>query len=160
MADYPDIEYTTINPGDITYEHISAERPDYYQEASEPDQGSAYTFDDYQKDTGTTAIYPGSGEQTIAAINYTIFGLIGEAGELANKWKKLYRDLPSSEDEYREFIKKLYSDISSELGDVLWYTSQLSTELGYELGEIATVNIRKLNDRKQRDSLRGSGDDR
>src|SRR3954466_1059523 len=56
---------------------------------------SAYTFDSYQEDAGTTAFYPDAGTGSNAAINYTIFGLIGEAGEIANKWKKVYRDYPA-----------------------------------------------------------------
>jgi NTP pyrophosphatase (non-canonical NTP hydrolase) len=115
---------------------------------------SAYTFDNYQEDTGTTAIYPEAGTSESDAIQYCIFGLIGEAGEIANKYKKILRDHDGDIN-----LERLTS-IANEIGDVLWYCSQLSSELGVQLSTIAAENIRKLNDRKQRDKLHGSGDDR
>lgn len=113
---------------------------------------SAYSFDNYQEDTGTTAIYAEKHTGSPTAINYAILGLIGEGGEIANKWKKFYRDYNTSE----YFLDSL----KAELGDVLWYASQLATELGIPLGEIAAANIRKLNSRKDRGKIGGSGDNR
>lgn len=46
------------------------------------------TFDDYQKQTVTTAIYP----KLMHGSVYPALGLAGEAGEVANKVKKLVRD--------------------------------------------------------------------
>lgn len=125
--------------------------PDKELSKAETGSASGYTFDNYQEDTGTTAIYPEAGSNSIGSIDYCIFGLIGEAGEIANKWKKFHRD------GYDESIK---NDVIAELGDVLWYVSQLATELDIKLGDIAADNIRKLADRKQRNVLRGSGDER
>lgn len=116
---------------------------------------SAYTFDNYQEDTGTTAIYPESGLGTPDSINYTILGLIGEAGEISNKWKKFYRD---GTDDFNYTHRR--AQIKAELGDVLWYASQLATELGVTLGDVAAENIRKLSSRQQRGTLNGSGDSR
>jgi NTP pyrophosphatase (non-canonical NTP hydrolase) len=121
--------------------------------------GSAYTFDNYQQDTGTTAIYPNAGLGTADAITYTILGLIGEGGEIANKWKKFFRDndpnvYPS------DAIEAYKSDIAKELGDVLWYASQLAIELGINLGDVAADNIRKLQARKASGTIHGSGDNR
>ena len=128
---------------------------------------SSYTFNHYQKDTNETAKYPGAGSQTVGAINYTILGLIGEAGEIANKWKKLFRDrghLSSSGKTTTDALQRTESEflesIESELGDTLWYCARLATELGIDFGEVATANIRKLNDRQQRGTLHGSGDNR
>jgi len=124
---------------------------------------SAYTLDNYQQDTGLTAIYPHSGSGNEDAANYCILGLIGEAGEIANKFKKLYRDAPNFAThpaEYYDFYAKLREDLFKELGDGLWYTSQLATELGATLGSVAADNIRKLNSRKERGKLHGSGDER
>lgn len=120
---------------------------------------SAYTFDNYQEDAGTTAIYPDAGKESTLGVNYTILGLIGEAGEIANKWKKFFRDYPAlaENDDYPSTIRDA---ILSELGDVLWYTSQLATELGVTLGDVAAENIRKLSSRQQRGTLNGSGDNR
>jgi len=120
---------------------------------------SAYTLDNYQQDTATTAIYPDSGNQSTLGVNYTILGLTGEAGEIANKWKKLFRDYPAlaENDDYPSDIR---NDILKELGDVLWYASQLATELGATLGSVAADNIRKLNSRRERGKLHGSGDER
>jgi len=130
-------------------------------ELSEPSfrKASAYTFDNYQDDAGTTAIYPNAGEGINSAISYTILGLIGEAGEIANKWKKLYRDYPAlaENDDYPSDIRDAIED---ELGDVLWYCARLATELETSLGEVAADNYRKLYDRKSRNVIHGSGDDR
>lgn len=115
---------------------------------------SAYTFDNYQEDAGTTAYYPGSDTGTKEAIAYTILGLIGEAGEVANKYKKVLRDKGGYAD-----LDDLTA-IAREIGDVLWYCARLASELGANLSTIAAENYRKLNDRSQRNVLHGSGDDR
>ncbi len=108
------------------------------------------TFDDYQKKSKTTAIYPNQGQNLV----YTVLGLVGESGEVAEKVKKIIRDLGGEiTDEKREEIKK-------ELGDVLWYLAQTATELGLSLDDIARTNIEKLLSRKERGVLSGSGDNR
>ncbi len=101
-------------------------------------------FDDYQDKTEETAVYP---EEN--AVEYLALGLNGEAGEVAEKIKKSIRD-----------DKELGDEMKDELGDILWYLAQLSDELGYDLSEVAGRNIEKLFDRKERDKLHGSGDDR
>ena len=107
-------------------------------------------FEEYQRRSRKTAIYPNKGNNFI----YPILGLSGEAGEVAEKIKKVIRDNGGRIDEHmREQIKK-------ELGDVLWYISQLASELHVALDDIATVNLTKLYSRHARGVLRGSGDDR
>ncbi len=101
-------------------------------------------FDDYQKKTGETAVYP---EEN--AIEYLALGLNGEAGEVAEKVKKSIRD-----------DKELGDDIRDEIGDCLWYIARLLDELGYEMSEAAEANIDKLFDRKDRGKIKGSGDNR
>jgi len=121
---------------------------------------SAYTFDNYQEDTGITAIYPEAGTGSTNAITYCVLGLIGEAGEIANKWKKVLRDSAGVAD------LETLDTILDEDGDVLWYVSQLAAEINYRLGDdyklggIAANNIRKLSSRQTRGKLSGSGDDR
>lgn len=126
-------------------------------------QHDSYTLNNYQDDAGVTAIYPHAGTGREAAVNYAILGLIGEAGELANKWKKLYRDAPNFAThpaEYHDYYSKLREAIIAELGDVLWYAANLSTELGISLGAVANSNYQKLIARSERNVLHGSGDER
>ena len=107
-------------------------------------------LNDYQRESRKTALYPGVGSNAI----YPTLGLVGEAGEVADKVKKILRDKHGLFDyESKEAIK-------FELGDVLWYISQLSSELGYELEEVASANLQKLNSRKNRGKIKGSGDNR
>ncbi len=87
-------------------------------------------------------------------IVYYVLGLSDEAGEVAGKIKKLYRDKNGVIDE--EYKK----EIAKELGDVIWYLSQLCTKLGLSLEEVAEMNVKKLYDRMERDKLRGNGDNR
>jgi NTP pyrophosphatase (non-canonical NTP hydrolase) len=168
------IEGTTAEQGSIEDSlhtctknpHISTNTTYTRYELAESDTAAStdyYTLNNYQQDTGTTAIYPRTGSGDERAVNYTILGLIGEAGEIANKWKKLLRDAPSrgfQPADYYEFYANLREDILNELGDVLWYVSQLSTELGVSLGDVADQNIRKLSARRDSGTLHGSGDDR
>lgn len=108
------------------------------------------TFDEYQEKTKETAIYPSVGERFV----YPTLGLLGEAGEVAEKVKKIFRDEGGVvTPEKREEIKK-------EMGDVLWYLSQLAAELGLSLKEIAADNVKKLESRKIRGTLNGNGDNR
>lgn len=109
------------------------------------------TFEEYQKFTKETAIYPKENGQNLV---YTTLGMASEAGEVAGKLKKVIRDKNGVVD---EAVKK---DMASEIGDVLWYVSQLSAELGLKLDEVASANIEKLKSRKERGTLPGSGDNR
>jgi len=107
-------------------------------------------FNDYQDKTRETALYPNVGNNFI----YPTLGLVGEAGEIAEKVKKIIRDSDGVvTDETKELLKK-------ELGDVLWYLSQLSSEFGFTLEVVAEENIQKLTSRKDRGVLQGSGDTR
>ena len=76
-------------------------------------------------------------------------GLCGEAGEVAEKIKKFIRD--------EDFSKE---DIIKELGDVLFYTTALANHIGSNLQTVLDTNIKKLHDRKKRNKIKGSGDNR
>lgn len=93
---------------------------------------------------------------------YPTLGLVGEAGEVAEKVKKLYRDelLSLGGDPILELSVDTRVEIAKELGDVLWYVTAVASDLGFDLDEIATMNIEKLHSRKRRGRLRGSGDNR
>ena len=107
-------------------------------------------LNEYQAAAKKTAIYPNAGNNII----YPTLGLIGEAGEVANKVKKIIRDGGGKiSEEARETIKE-------ELGDILWYVSQLAIELRVPLDEIAAGNLKKLSSRQKRAVLGGSGDRR
>lgn len=108
------------------------------------------TFEQYQKQSRETALYPNVGNNFI----YPTLGLVGEAGEVAEKIKKVLRDDNGVvTDQKTEEIKK-------ELGDVLWYVAQVAAELSLSLEDIASHNIEKLSSRKQRGQLHGNGDNR
>jgi len=107
------------------------------------------TFNEYQDFTDTTASYPKD-----VALYYTALGLAGEAGEYADKVKKVIRDHNGilSDD--------LILALAKELGDVQWYIAQAARVLKHTLEEIAELNKNKLTNRLKNNTLHGSGDDR
>jgi NTP pyrophosphatase (non-canonical NTP hydrolase) len=107
-------------------------------------------FDLYQKKCKKTAVYPGIGKN----FTYPTIGLMGEAGEVANKIKKLIRDDKS------KITKEKREEIKAEIGDMMWYIAQLSTELGLTLSGVVDYNLKKLAKRKKENKLHGSGDNR
>ncbi len=108
------------------------------------------TFATYQEGTALTAIYPDKIPDDLAGIVYCALGLAGEAGEIANKVKKLLRDGDGG-------LKR--RAIAYECGDVLWYIPRLLHELGeFQLESVARENLEKLLGRKERGTLHGSGD--
>jgi len=112
------------------------------------------TFESYQLASAETAIYPGSGTGDTSAIVYTLLGLTNEAGEVAGKYKKVMRDNGGFlTDEKRQ-------EMLAEAGDVLWYLAGLVGELGAGLEDVAQANLDKLNSRKVRGVIGGSGDNR
>ena len=107
-------------------------------------------FKTYQKKARETAQYPNLGENNI----YPTLGLVGEAGEVAEKVKKVIRDNKGIfDDESKIGIKK-------ELGDVLWYLANLCTEFNFNLEDVALQNLEKLKKRAYQGKISGSGDDR
>ena len=107
-------------------------------------------FKTYQKNARLTALYPDLGSNYI----YPTLGLVGEAGEVAEKVKKVIRDKKGIfDEESKKGLKK-------ELGDVLWYVSNLCTEFNFNLDDIALQNLEKLKLRAAKGRITGSGDDR
>lgn len=109
--------------------------------------------DDYQSIIKKTAVYPEE-----MGIAYCTMGLADEAGEVAGKIKKLFRDkdlhitgIVHEEDK---------QEIAKELGDVLWYITALANELDLSLNDIMEMNYNKLTKRKETGTLKGSGDNR
>ena len=114
------------------------------------------TFNEYQKKAITTELMKrtGSSSANEPAMVAKILGLVGESGEVAEKFKKIIRDkngIISSEDRIA---------IQKELGDVLWYVSELANYLGISLEKVAEKNLDKLFGRRERGTASGSGDNR
>ena len=107
-------------------------------------------FDTYQIKARKTALYPNLGSNFI----YPTLGLVGEAGEVAEKVKKVIRDKNSVFDKNEKLALK------KELGDVLWYISNLCSEFNFSLDEVAQGNLDKLSLRASKGRISGSGDDR
>ncbi len=106
-------------------------------------------FNQYQEESKKTAIYPKE-----KRYEYLFLGISAEAGEVADKYKKIIRDKDG------KIGKDDKAEIIMELGDVLWYISQITTELGFNLEDVSEKNIEKLLSRKARGKLQGKGDNR
>ena len=85
-------------------------------------------------------------------VAYSALGLAGEAGELANKVRKISQG--------NENDPNLIAGIKGEMGDVLWYLAALADDLGVSLADIAAENIEKLKSRVARGAINGAGDTR
>ena len=107
-------------------------------------------LNDYQKQAMTTATY----KDDTTGLMCSVLGLNGEAGEVAEKLKKIIRDKSYV---ITEIDKAM---IAKELGDVLWYVASLSDLLGFSLDSVAQLNLSKLADRYERGVIKGSGDER
>ncbi len=111
---------------------------------------AAMDLSEYQSRSRATAVYPRAGDNLL----YPTLGLCGEAGEVAEKIKKMVRDDDGVLTDDRR------SALAKELGDVLWYLAQLASEADLNLAVIADANLAKLASRQRRNVLQGSGDDR
>lgn len=109
-------------------------------------------MDEYQEFAQETAIYPNRGE--VGGLLYAALGLAGEAGEVANKVKKILRDDNGVLTEERR------NAILKEVGGVQWYVAAVATELKASLADVAAQNVSILADRAERGVLTGSGDER
>jgi NTP pyrophosphatase (non-canonical NTP hydrolase)/predicted aspartyl protease len=112
---------------------------------------------------------------------YYALGLTGEAGEVADKLKKFWRDKYytyateineanvgtriSRDDIVIAGARRLltYEDrdaIRKELGDTLWYIAAIADSLGMSLSEVAYQNLSKCKKRVETGTIHGEGDDR
>lgn len=108
-------------------------------------------FDDYQKQALTTAKFS---DEELKDIMHWVLGITGEAGEIAEKVKKIIRDKNGV------FTPEDKLELSKEIGDVLWYLATLAHQLDVPFSEIANGNLEKLASRKARGVIGGSGDNR
>lgn len=102
------------------------------------------TFKEYQDKACTFASY--------GNMNYPYFALVEEVGEFCGKIAKNMRG-DRDQHETVELLKK-------EVGDILWNLAEICTINGWDLGELAAANISKLESRKERDVIKGDGDER
>ena len=119
---------------------ISQEDIDAFKRFNDVD----YLLNEYQEMAASTAIY-----KVEHQVIYPALGLAAEAGEVANKVKKILRD--------GNFNREAIAD---EVGDCLWYIAALCRDLNVDMKELAKNNLRKLHDRKARGVIQGSGDKR
>lgn len=129
------------------------------------------TFEQYEKTVIETGIYHASIQKYVDSLNipneadrqrlhkllstlYCTLGLLGEAGEIAEKIKKIIRDKNCEIDINDQSL------LIKEQGDVLWYVGASARELNSSIEYVADQNIEKLQSRKQRGVLNGSGDNR
>ena len=111
-------------------------------------------LDKYQERAAEFDLFESSVDLKSPGFLEKVLGLVGEAGEAADKIKKIIRDKGGyASDEDQQAIAK-------ELGDVLWYLANVARYLNIPLSEIAEGNIDKLSSRKKRNKLHGEGDDR
>lgn len=129
---------------------MSEETPRYGVTAiCESPDGKEMSLNEYQRLALETAIFP-----TDKSISYLTLALCGEAGEVADKVKKVLRDKNG------QFYAPDMAAIALGLGDVMWYIANMAKFLGYGLSDIAKLNIEKIQGRIERGTLHGSGDDR
>lgn len=122
------------------------------EDEQEPFKVGQIGFDQYQDKSSETNMYPKE-DMRLALL----LGLAEETGEVMGKYKKFLRgDLNKSPDKKA----KLRGQIKDELGDVIWYVSQIAKEFNITFQEIIDHNIEKLQSRKERNVISGSGDER
>lgn len=111
-------------------------------------------LDKYQKRAAEFDLFETTMDLKSPGFLEKVLGLAGEAGEVADKVKKVIRDkggYASEEDK---------AAIMKELGDVLWYVANVARYMGVSLSEVAEGNVEKLASRKKRNKISGEGDNR
>lgn len=111
------------------------------------------SFQGYHLAAIRTATYP-KANGNVYDLMYPALGLVGEAGEVANKIKKILRDNGGI------ITNDVRMAVLDELGDTLWYINALASDLGSSLEEVAARNVEKLRSRQERNAISGSGDTR
>lgn len=132
---------------------------------------SELTFNQYEEQAIVTKIYDTNIRKFITSLDiplvenqerlrkilcfiYPVLGMLGEAGEVAEKLKKILRDGSFEINEEEKIL------LLKEIGDVQWYVADSAQELGSSASEVAQINIDKLRSRRERNVLQGSGDTR
>ena len=111
-------------------------------------------FNEYQIEAGKTDLGTSAQDNLEPGWMYYVLGIGGETGELLEKVKKLFRD-----DKGVMSLERKKA-IALEMGDVLWYMARLCSHLGIPFDDIPLLNVEKLASRKDRNKLKGDGDNR
>lgn len=111
-------------------------------------------FREYQIQTRKTDLGTAAQDNLNPGWLYYALGISGEAGEMTEKIKKLFRDNNGVVDE------KFKKHLIKEIGDQMWYQARLLDQFGIDYGDVAKHNIEKLLDRLERGKLHGDGDER
>ena len=111
-------------------------------------------MNEYQEKIKGYDLFKATGNYNTIAFVEKVLGLVGEAGETADKIKKVLRDKDGIIDEHDKL------EITKELGDVLWYVASIARYLNVSLEEVARLNLEKLEGRRKRNLLHGEGDNR
>ena len=111
-------------------------------------------MNEYQTEASKYDLFETTGNYNTVAFVEKVLGLVGEAGETADKIKKILRDKSGVIDEHDKI------EITKELGDVLWYVANIARYLNVPLDEVAKLNLEKLDSRNKRNLLHGEGDNR
>ena len=111
-------------------------------------------FNEYQRECRKTDVGTAAQDCLKPGWIYYAFGVSGEAGEMTEKIKKLFRDKKGIVDD--EFKKHLIK----EIGDILWYQARLLDQFDIDFCDVAKHNVEKLTSRKERNKLHGDGDER
>jgi len=111
-------------------------------------------LNDYGDQAASTLLGDHQHGDITAQLTAQVLGLVGESGEVAEKFKKLIRDKQGviSDEDRAEIIK--------ELGDILWYINAVARLLGSDITDVAEKNLEKVLSRKARGATKGSGDNR
>ncbi len=115
------------------------------------------TLDEYQRQAAQTDVFAHDGVTpriTDAAYVDKLLGLVGESGEVAEKYKKILRNNDGAISEHDRI------EITKELGDVMWHIALIARYLDTSLEDVAQANLAKIKDRTARDTIRSSGDER
>jgi NTP pyrophosphatase (non-canonical NTP hydrolase) len=109
------------------------------------------TLNEYQEIAAIFNVVSDEKKQT-----HAICGLVEEVGELCGKLKRKARGDFDSIDGEIQHIR----DLKQEIGDVAWYLADVCSAWGFSLEEVCIANIEKLEDRRVRGKIQGSGDQR
>jgi NTP pyrophosphatase (non-canonical NTP hydrolase) len=111
-------------------------------------------MNEYQVQASRYDLFKTTGNYNTVAFVEKILGLVGEAGETADKIKKILRDKDGIISESDKI------EVAKELGDVLWYVASIARYLEIPLEQVAEMNLEKLESRRNRNLLHGEGDNR